>query len=77
MAFEADGTRKARRGNGEDRRGGDRNKNKRYNNAIAELGALKKKYKKQKKMHKKARKKRRRERGGGYSSSDSSDSDSD
>ena len=38
MAFEADSTRKARRGNGEDRRGGDRNKNKRYNNAIAELG---------------------------------------
>ena len=75
MAFEANGTRKARRGNGEDTRGGDR-KNKRYNNAIQELGELKKKYKKQKKKHKKAQKKRRRSGGSSYSSSDSSDSDS-
>ena len=75
MAFEANSTRKARRGNGEDTRGGDR-KNKCYNNAIQELGELKKKYKKQKKKHKKAQKKRRRSGGSSYSSSDSSDSDS-
>ena len=46
MAFEANGTRKARRGNGEERRRGGRDKNKRYNNAISELGELKKRYKK-------------------------------
>ena len=76
MTFQADGTRKERRGNGDNKRKGAPRGNNRYSNAITEISELKKKLKVQKKKHKKTKKKYRRKTGE-YSSSDDSDSDSD